>query len=179
MERRLGKIIIHAAGGTAAKGASTYKLTLPSAWIKEMGVSPDCREVELSFDGSTISVARRMTAEEFTAANLVKGHSLSRLRYYDGETPCTTIIADETAQMLCVQNHVDNVVKTAFGNNPAPSWTDFQQFLEERCVPRARAGLRDYLDTIGVDGYDPAQIVKKTEGRMAEDDQWISWEVLG
>ncbi len=57
MERRLGKIIIHASGGTAGKGANTYKLTLPSAWAKEMGINGSNREVELSFDGSTITIA--------------------------------------------------------------------------------------------------------------------------
>ena len=56
MERRLGKIIIHASGGTAAKGANTYKLTLPSAWVKEMSINESEREVELSFDGNTITI---------------------------------------------------------------------------------------------------------------------------
>ena len=58
MERRQGKIIIHASGGTAAKGANTYKLTLPSAWMKEMGIKESDREVKISFDGSTITIAR-------------------------------------------------------------------------------------------------------------------------
>ena len=48
MERRQGKIIIHASGGTAAKGANTYKLTLPSAWVKEMGINESNREAAKS-----------------------------------------------------------------------------------------------------------------------------------
>ena len=67
-------------------------------------------------------------------------------------------------------------VKTAFGNNPHPTWDDFQAFLEERCIPRQRAGLREYLEAIGVAEYDPLQIIQKTKGRMAEDQQWL--EVL-
>ena len=34
------------------------------------------------------------------------------------------------------------------------------------------------LETIGVEEYDPVEIIKKTEGRMAEDEQWIRIEVL-
>jgi len=50
--------------------------------------------------------------------------------------------------------------------------------LEERCIPRGRVGLREYLEIIGLDEYDPWEIVKKTQGRMAEDQQWIEIEVL-
>ena len=68
------------------------------------------------------------------------------------------------------------LLRTAFGNNLRPSWADFQAFLEERCIPRQRAGLREYLEAIGVAEYDPLQIIRKTQGRMAEDQQWL--EVL-
>ena len=61
MERRQGKVIIHASGGTAGKGSNTYKLTLPSAWVKEMGINELNREVELYFDGNTITVAKRIS----------------------------------------------------------------------------------------------------------------------
>ena len=40
----------------------------------------------------------------------------------------------------------------------------------------ARAGLREYLETIGVDRYDPLEIIRKTQGRMAEDDLWLTVE---
>lgn len=46
-------------------------------------------------------------------------------------------------------------------------------FLEERCIPRQREGIREYLDALGLDEYDPWEIVKCTQGRMAEDQQWI------
>ncbi|MEG0756709.1 MAG: Hin recombinase, partial [Oscillospiraceae bacterium] len=74
------------------------------------------------------------------------------------------------------ENEIADPVKTAFGNNPLPTWADFQAFLEERCVPRHRAGLREYLEAIGVDAYDPLTIVEKTAGRMAEDKQWLTVE---
>ena len=178
MERRQGKIIIHASGGTAGKGANTYKLTLPSAWVKEMGINESNREVELSFDGSTITIARRLSMDEFVSTKREQGHALMKLSYFDGEELCTTIIADNTERVLCAENHTDRVIKTAFGNNFVPTWEDLQHFLEERCIPCARAGLREYLETIGVEEYNPMEIIKKTEGRMAEDEQWIRIEVL-
>ena len=47
------------------------------------------------------------------------------------------------------------------------------RFLDERCIPRQRAGLREYLEAKGLDEYDPLAIIQKTKGRMAEDDQWM------
>ena len=39
-------------------------------------------------------------------------------------------------------------------------------------------GAFHLLETIGVEAYDPLAIIRKTEGRMAEDQQWIRVEVL-
>jgi hypothetical protein len=36
--------------------------------------------------------------------------------------------------------------------------------------------VREYLEAIGVAEYDLLQIIQKTQGRMAEDQQWL--EVL-
>ena len=83
-----------------------------------------------------------------------------------------------TEKKLRAENHTENIIKTAFGKNVAPTWDDLQGFLEERCIARSRAGLREYLETIGVDEYDPIEIIKKTKGRMAEDSQWIEIEDL-
>ena len=174
MERRKGKIIIHASGGTASKGSSTYKVTLPSAWMKELGINEHDREVELAFDGNAISIVKSTTMDE----NVSNRNSRMELKFYDRDLLCTTILADTVAQTIHVKNYTDHIIKTAFGNNHSPTWEDFMLFLEERCIPRTRAGLREYLEAIGVDEYDPFEIIKKTEGRMAEDGQWIKIEVL-
>ena len=55
---------------------------------------------------------------------------------------------------------------------------DLADFLAERCIPRQRAGLREYLEALGLDEYDPFAIIEKTGGRMAEDQQWLTIEVL-
>ena len=72
----------------------------------------------------------------------------------------------------------DDFLKLPFGNNQNPSWEDYLHFLESRCIPRTRVGLREYLETIGVDHYDPLEIIRKTQGRMAEDDLWLTMEEI-
>lgn len=178
MEIRHGKIIAHASGGTAGKDSNTYKITLPSLWIKEMNLSENEREVELSFDGSRITIEKKLTFDEYIESQKAKGHTLKKLTYYNDKNLCTTIIIDITEKKLRAKNHTENIIKTAFGKNVAPTWDDLQGFLEERCIARSRAGLREYLETIGVDEYDPIEIIKKTKGRMAEDSQWIEIEDL-
>ena len=178
MEKRLGNIIIQAPGGTAATGSRTYKVSLPSAWIKELGITTEDRQVELSFDGKTITISKRLTLSEFISQKSKAGHRLLQFFYYDGDILCSLIAADYTDQTLCAENDVSDVIKTAFGNNEVPTWDDFQNFLEERCIPRARAGLREYLEALGLDEYDPLEIIKKTSGRMAEDNQWIEIKVI-
>ena len=100
------------------------------------------------------------------------------ISFYNEDILCTKICADFTDKTLSSENYTENIVKTAFGNNPAPTWSDLENFLEKRCVPRSRSGIREYLETIGVESYEPLKIIKKTEGRMAEDNQWIKLEVI-
>ena len=173
METRLGKITAGKAGGTASSGSKTYKLTLPSAWVAAMGLAGEGGRVVLSFDGETIAIRPEQSMEQYKAARLAQGHELMEIHYYNSDTLCTLIYADKIAQDLCAENYTDNLVKTAFGKNSLPTWADLEAFLEERCIPRQRAGLREYLEALGLDEYDPLAIIQKTKGRMAEDDQWM------
>ena len=173
MEKRGGRIIAGRAGGTAGKNAMTYKVSLPSAWVREMGLSGEGRQIELSFDGQRIILSPRQTSVE-----PVPGHRVVRLKYYDGERLCSTVLADYTEQLVWAENFCADPVKTAFGRNTSPTWQDYEAFLAERCIPRSRAGLREYLEAIGVSEYDPLAIICKTAGRMAEDDQWLMVEDL-
>ena len=178
MEQRSAKINFSTAGGSAGRGAKTCKVTLPTAWLSTMGIREDRREVVLSFDGEKITVSPALGIEEYAAQKRAMGHQVYSLEYYDGLRFCTLIYADFTDQTLRAENHTDLLVKTAFGKKTLPTWEDFRAFLEERCVPRGRAGLKEYLADMGLDEYDPLEIIRRTEGRMAEDDQWLKVEVL-
>lgn len=173
MEKRMGKITASKAGGTAARGSKTYKLSLPSAWVSELGLSGEDGRVVLSFDGESITLRPRESMEQYRKGRLSRGHGLMEIRYYDGNELCTLIYADKTEKDIRAENYTEDFVKTAFGRKEHPTWADLEEFLEERCVPRDRAGLREYLEALGVEEYDPLAVILKTKGRMAEDDQWM------
>lgn len=162
------------AGGTAGKNAEKYSVNLPAVWLRAMGLSKEDR-VELSFDGEKITIRPLAStdSELFRRNAEQKGHRLKEYRYYDGDTLCTVILADFTAEQICIENKVDEILDTAFGVNETPSWEDFLAFLADRCIPKTRKGLDYYLDAVGVPEYDPVQLVEKTQGRMAEDHKWL------
>ena len=176
MERRIANLIIGKAGGTAGKTSKTYKLSLPSKWVAELGLTES--EMEIAFDGERIIISPRLSFDDFSENKKSLGHKLMMIEFYDKEMLCTKIIADFTDKTLSVQNLTEHIVKTAFGRNEAPTWEDLLNFFEERCVPRNRSGIREYLEAIGVEEYNPLEIIKKTNGRMAEDDQWIKLEEI-
>ena len=178
MEIRNSKVIVGAAGGTAGKNAKTYKVSLPSSWLSEMGINEDDREICLSFDGQKIRIQKRLSFEDFIASRRDLNHTLKLISYYDNDTLCTRICADFTDKQLAIKNNDVSNLHRAFGVNEVPSWDDFMAFLEDRCIPRQRDGLRYYLDELGLDEYDPLAIVLRTEGRMAEDHQWLKVEDL-
>ena len=176
MERRIAKLIVGKAGGTAGKDSKTYKVSLPSKWVAELGFTES--KMEISFDGERIMISPHLSMDKFLEKKRSLGHKLMKFEFYDGELLCTKMIADFTDETLSVKNETEHIVKTAFGKNETPSWDDFLNFLEERCLPRSRSGIREYLETIGVEEYDPLEIIKKTDGRMAEDNQWIKREEM-
>lgn len=53
------------------------------------------------------------------------------------------------------------------------TWKDFEIFLQDRCLPASRAGIKEILRDMGVPFYDPLLIIEKTEGRIAGDHQWM------
>lgn len=178
MEKRNGKLIVGTAGGTASKGAKTYKVSLPSSWVAQLGLDGAEKEIELQFDGNQVLIRKKLSGKDFAEQKIKLGHEVKQILFYDAQTLCTTIYADFTDRTLEVENHTDSIVKTAFGRNLTPTWDDLNAFLEERCIPRQRAGLQDYLEALGLSHYDPLAIIQHTKGRMAEDQQWLSVEDL-
>jgi len=177
MEKRKTNVNISAAGGTASKTAKTYKVTLPNTWMDALDINKENRSLDLTFDGRQIIISRCLSGEEFVLLSIRKNHDARIFNFYENNELCSIIYTDFTDQQLIIENYSDDPVKTAFGNNLLPTWNDFLYFLQERCIPKQRAGLREYLETIGVSEYDPVEIIKKTAGRMAEDEQWLEIKV--
>lgn len=95
------------------------------------------------------------------------------LHFMDTHGICTIIHADFQKETITIENHTDDILHRAFGIKERPTWADFEFFLEDRCFPRTRDKLKLVLKDVGVDHYDPLTIIRKTQGRMAEDTQWL------
>jgi hypothetical protein len=87
--------------------------------------------------------------------------------------PCTIINVDFLHQKIKIENRTDDLLHRAFGIIEQPSWEDFKYFLQSRCFTKTRGLLKEALQDIEVDSYDPLQIIERTKGRTAEDDLWI------
>lgn len=178
METRKSRLIVGNAGGTASKKAKTYKASLPTAWINALGLNESNRDIEISFDDEKIIISPIITIDDFINSAKKKGHSIVKLSYYNDVDLCTVIVADYTAETVKFENFTDNSINTAFGIKSNVSWQDYNNFLKDRCIPESREGLKYYLNSIKVDEFNPLEIIKKTKGKMAEDNQWIDVEEL-
>lgn len=178
METRKSRLIVGNAGGTASKKAKTYKASLPTAWINALGLNEDNRDIEISFDDEKIIISPIITIDDFINSAKKKGHSIVKLSYYNDVDLCTVIVADYTAETVKFENFTDSLINTAFGLKTNISWQDYNDFLKDRCIPESREGLKYYLNSIKVDEFNPLEIIKKTKGKMAEDNQWLDVEEL-
>ncbi len=101
------------------------------------------------------------------------GYTL-RLDFMHERRVCTKIYVDFESERVRITNSVSNPLYTAFGVIKNPTWEDFQDFLAERCFPKDRFMAKTMLKQLDVlSGYDPLEIIRKTHGRMAEDNQYI------
>lgn len=168
MEKRRVKVIKSRAGGTAEGAAVSYKLSLPTLWIKEMGLA-DSGECEIMFEGDKIIIKKLLSAEDFALSAYEKGNIVKIVKYFVAEELCAILAVDYTEEDLAVKNLTCDPIRLPFGKKTSVSFEDYKNLLAERCISKDRFGLREYLETIGVEKYDPFEIIKITEGRMAED----------
>ncbi len=171
MDKRNTKLIVNKSGGTSSKGGKTYRVTIPNTWIDKMGLSENNRDISITFDGEKILVEPEINMEEYALKR--EDDKLIKLNFYNNDTLCFRVLADYTDKQIKIEHYTNDKFHTAFGVKENQSWDDYLSFLEERCIPRNRSGLKEYLDAIGVDEYEPLEIIRKTKGRMAEDNQWI------
>ena len=114
MESRMANIIFNKAGGNAGPDSKGCKLSLPSSWVKQLGISELDREVRIDFDGEKITVSKRVSVDEFIEIKLHKGHHIAVLDFFDGSALCTRIAADFTdvtiaALFLNDDRHLNNI----------------------------------------------------------------------
>ncbi|MFR4086494.1 MAG: hypothetical protein ACLT1A_00840 [Dysosmobacter sp.] len=137
-----------------------------------MGVSESQRELELSFDGEQITLSRPDAVSDAE-------HDVRTFRFYDGQRLRTTIRArTSTAKPRLQKTAWSTRQKRRPATNPTlppgptskPSWKSVASATPaSRLAGVSRGHRRGGLS-------DPLQIIQKTKGRMAEDQQWL--EVL-
>lgn len=93
--------------------------------------------------------------------------------YMDRETPSTIIDVCGATGKVKILNLTDDMISRAFGIKEKPDWEDFEEFLESRCMPRTRYGIREELEDMGIDTYDVFRITEQTSGRVYGDAQWL------
>lgn len=129
-----------------------------------------------------IRVGVFMDVKEFVQEKQAMHHKIKEFKLFDlsyGETVlCSVVYADYTDETVVAENYTENLVKTALGPIKEFTWQQFNDFLEERCIPYSRAGLREYLAVYKIAEFDPLAIIEKTQGRMAEDNQWLEVQDL-
>ena len=96
-----------------------------------------------------------------------------RMWYMYKNEICTLIDVDESSRIVRIKNYTNETMFRAFGNNDYPTYEEYKEFLESRCFPRTRDKMKLVLEDLEIPFYDPYLIIKKTKGRMAEDDFWI------
>ncbi|MCC8051496.1 MAG: Hin recombinase [Clostridiales bacterium] len=147
-----------------------------TALAKEYGISRQTLSGYLNADRDEGLVCRSLRKweklnQDFT--NIPVKEYTMRMEYMSGDELCSVVLIDFKEQKIAVKNYTMEVLHRAFGIKAKPDWMDFESFLEDRCFPKTRDHLKLVLSDLGLDFYDPLAIIEKTQGRMAEDSQWI------
>jgi len=114
----------------------------------------------------------RQMIEKYLNTKPAPGYTM-RITYMNRQKPCTEIDVDFLNRNIHIQNFTDDTLHRAFGKKEAPTWSDFEDFLQYRCFPKTRGNARDILNELNIQTYDPMQIVEKTHGRISDDNMWL------
>ncbi len=96
------------------------------------------------------------------------------INYYNDKELCTRIYVNQEEKHIHIVNFTDIPLFRAFGINEHPTWQDFEDFLKERCFPENRHHIELNLRALGLSEYNPLEICKRTNGRMVNDNMWMT-----
>lgn len=109
-------------------------------------------------------------------AEFSKRTTVDRILFFNKDKVTTAIDVDGVNEEIRIKNFIDINIFRAFGVNEKPSWKEYLEFLEDRCIPRTRYNIKEVLRDLGLDCYDVEEYVKKTHARSYDDRNWISFE---
>jgi len=150
------------------RGGRKKSLTEKDNAIKMQGRGMSTKKIADYFGVSRQTISKYLNKP-------LDGDYVMRLDFMFRQKVCTEIYVDFANKQIKIINRTDDIMKRAFGVNEKPTWEDFESFLEERCFPNSRALKKTILQRIGVDSYDPLQILELNKGRTADDNQYINF----
>lgn len=100
---------------------------------------------------------------------------MSKLKVYNKQELCSIITYEYGVSPVHIENYTDIPIHCPFGLYTEVEWDTFVSYLRSRCFPEERRNKKDLLKTLGIDEYNPFEIIKKTQGRMAEDFTWMEF----
>ncbi len=80
------------------------------------------------------------------------------------------------SETVLLTNYISDIIVLPFGIITKPTFSQFLEFLESRCFPKTRYNVKALLDYLGLQCYEPYDIVRKTHGIQNEDTCWIRFE---
>lgn len=98
---------------------------------------------------------------------------VQRKLYFNKDKVITAIDIDEIHEEIKIKNFTNDIFLRAFGIDEHPTWAKYQDFLKDRCIPKTRYGIKNYLRDMGVDVYDADEIIKKTHAKVTDDKEWL------
>lgn len=128
------------------------------------------QEIAERFQTSRQTISAYLSRE---AKTKLIDNATMRLYYLCGEMLCTVIDVDFRNEKIGIKNYTDKIPLRAFGVQEKPTWLDFEDFLQSRCLPSSRAGIKWILKEMNLPFYEPLLLIEKTQGRMADDEQWL------
>lgn len=153
-----------------------------NAGRKQKFTDKQIKEIEKLLEGgmTMVEVAERFGTSRQIIDKYVnrppeKNYTL-RMTYMHGQNPCTIIDVDFINERVAIKNRTNDILYRAFGVVENPTWQQFQEFLEDRCFPKTRGNMKAVLKELGIDSYDPLQIVERTKGRTADDNLWLKFK---
>lgn len=96
-----------------------------------------------------------------------------RINFMEEYTVCSVIDVDEDRRKVWVSNRVADYSRCAFGALEQPGWDAYEWFLESRCFPRDDPQAQERLAQLGLEQYDPMEILRRTKGRLERDRHWL------
>jgi hypothetical protein len=100
-----------------------------------------------------------------------------KFQYKDGDECLADVYVNFLSETVKVRNYTKDKILRPFGVCENPTMDDFNWLLESRCVPRTRHNIKEVLKSIGLDFYDPLEIVMRTKGYQLEDK--LTFEYVG